>query len=329
MEEAKAILEEVRSGVEPGLVRVTEIMQGVAENAPSTLQKYVRELVSRKGKRLRATFVLLLSSGAPSDATERAALISSSIELLHLATLVHDDIIDESDMRRNGLTAHKKWGTRIAVLVGDFALSKALELIIFDEDNRIPHSISRASSLLVEGEVLEIERSGDINLSIDDYYSVIYGKTASLWETCGECGAIVAGFDEPLVKKAAKLGKDLGMAFQIIDDNLDYGYNASNLGKATHSDLQNGLITLPLILYFEGASAPDKVKMQDLVVNSENPESLRLINEKLKSHDIFQKTKEIALHKIENCIQIIDAFPPAPYTQHLRQLCDIMVSRTA
>jgi geranylgeranyl pyrophosphate synthase len=322
-------LDEIRNSVKPELDRSYEIMQEVASSAPGSLSGYLRDLVSRKGKRMRPTFVLLVASSGGNNSTERAALVSSSIELLHLATLVHDDIIDGSDMRRNGKTAHKKWGPRIAVLVGDFALSKALELIINEEDRRIPQSISRAASHLIAGEIMEIEQLGNMDLSLDDYFQVIHGKTASLWETCGECGAVLADFSEEMVNRCADLGKNMGAAFQIIDDLLDFGVGAKNLGKEVNIDLQNGLITLPLILYFKYNNSEKNSEMKSLLSDGINGNEQARIIELLDQSDCFRRTKDMALEKIQNCISTLKMFPVSQYFNHLIDFCEIMGHRSA
>ena len=322
-------LNNIRDSVEPELSQAYEIMQEVVNQAPGNLSKYMNELVSRKGKRMRACFVLLIAASGRQKSSERAAVVSCSIELLHLATLVHDDIIDQSDMRRNSKSAHKKWGSQRAVLIGDFALSKALELIINEEDRRIPSSISRAASHLIAGEVLEIDQMGNLNLTVKEYFEVIYGKTASLWETCGECGAILAGFNDEQVRKCATVGKNMGLAFQIIDDLLDFGVGAKDLGKEMNSDLQNGLITLPMILFFKDASQKKQEEMKKLLNNSSNGKQQQRIKELLQETDSFVRTKEMALEKIRNSTLIFSEFPRSEYFVRLMKLGELMVERTA
>ncbi|MBF0431876.1 MAG: polyprenyl synthetase family protein [Fibrobacteria bacterium] len=326
------LLQSIRGSVSEGLERVHEIMTSIGTNAPGSLSKYIGELVNRRGKRMRATFVLLLSSFAKEDQTERGAMVSSSIELLHLATLVHDDIIDESDMRRNGLTAHRKWGTHTAVLVGDFALSKALELIINEQDRRIPSCISRSASLLCEGEMLEIDRAGQSDITLDKYFEIIYGKTASLWEACGECGGLVAGFEDDMVRNCAHLGKEMGMAFQIIDDVLDYGYGAGNLGKETQNDLSNGLVTLPLILFFNSSTPEEKQKVHQLLdaVNTHNDEkSLKEVTTILNEKGCFSEARNMALERLSSCERAVRKLPESSFTDKLAEFCNILGSRKA
>ncbi len=324
-----ATLEKVRQSVQPILDRSSEIMLQVGREAPGTLSQYMTEIVSRKGKRMRASFVGLISYSGTQEPLERAALSASAIEMLHLATLIHDDIIDDSDIRRNESSAHKKWGTRVAVLVGDYALSKALELIIDDEDRRIPSSISRAASRLVAGEVLEIDYSGKFNLTLNQYLEVIYGKTASLWESCGECGAVLAGYDPEMVHGWASVGKELGLAFQIVDDLLDFGIGAQNLGKGTKNDLHNGLTTLPLIYFFQEAAESKISQMQEYLSSPLMDTEIPKIVELLQEEGCFQMAKDFAQQKINQSISFMSNLPKSENTENLIELCELMGSRSA
>jgi geranylgeranyl pyrophosphate synthase len=320
------VLERLRQSVAPELERSHQIMHEVATNTPGNLSHYLDPLVSRPGKRMRAVFIMLLVRAMKDTYSERAALVAASVELLHLATLIHDDIIDESELRRNEETAHKKWGTQVAVLIGDYALSQSLELVMDDADRRLPKNICLAASKLVAGEILEVEHAGTLDLTHEVYQEVIYGKTASLWETCGECAAVVAGLDQDEVQKWAELGRHLGMAFQIIDDLLDYGVGAEDLGKKSNSDLKNGLTTLPLILFFQEASEEQKQSMKDLLAGE--TVSTTEVSTLLAQVGSFQKTKEIALEHIHHCVECIQAFPESEYRDRLLELCDLMKNRS-
>lgn len=323
------ILKEIRKAVQPGLDSAEQLMQQVAAISPGNLSKYLLELVKRKGKRVRAAFVLLIASYNENPPWERGARVAASIELLHLATLVHDDIIDDSNLRRNELSAHKKWGTRIAVLVGDYALSKALELIIEDEDRRVPTSVSKAASRLVAGEVLEIEQSGRLDTQKEDYFKVIYGKTASLWEACGECGGILAGFDDKLVQASRSLGKNLGFAFQMVDDMLDFGTSDENFGKETNADLQNGLVTMPLILFYENSTSDQKKEMNDLLKSIGEVKNVNRIRQMLVETGAFSKLGNMVQERIKTCTDIINSFPDNKFSNFLRRLCELVEHRKA
>jgi octaprenyl-diphosphate synthase len=327
------VLREARECVASGLDEVHKVMLEVAENAPGKLAGQLTSLLSRRGKRIRSTFLFLLASSGRSSAnnmqSERAVRVSAAIELIHLASLVHDDIIDDSDMRRNEKTAHKRWGNRMAVLLGDYTLAKSMEMVWSDRDHRIPLSLSKASSRLIMAEVLEVDQAHNADLTQEQYFSVIEGKTAALLQACGECGAILAGFDDAMVRSGAEVGRNFGMAFQIIDDLLDYGYGAENLDKRTFSDVKNGYFTLPLILFFSSCDASERAQMLALLSEAGQESSQSKINALLESHMAFQKARDIAVAKINACMPFLDSLPENPSSLHLKKLCRLMTERSA
>jgi geranylgeranyl pyrophosphate synthase len=315
-----------RLTVEPKLALAEKIMLEIAQGAPGELAERIEKLVSRKGKRVRATMVFLLHGINELD-DERAARVAASIELLHLASLVHDDIIDASEMRRGELTAHAEWGNKIAVLVGDYLLSKSMELVVGDEARRIPILLSRVSSRLAEGEVLELDWSGKDNLSYEQYIHVIDGKTGSLLEACGECGAILAGLNQEQINAAARMGRAFGLAFQIVDDLLDFGVGAQELGKATYADLNNGLVTLPLLYHYQTCSEEEKQSMKELISQSQEKEIQEQIYARLEASGAFAQTQEKAQELLKEAQEMLDILPDAPNVQLLSELCSTMAYR--
>jgi octaprenyl-diphosphate synthase len=322
------VLKDARDCVAAGLDEVHKVMLEVADKAPGKLSGQLNSLIVRKGKRIRSTFLFLLASTGRNWNSERAVRVAAAIELIHLASLVHDDIIDDSDLRRNEKTAHKRWGNRMAVLLGDYTLAKSMEMVWSDRDHRIPLSLSKASSRLIMAEVLEVEGAGNADLSEQQYFDVIEGKTAALLMACGECGSILAGFDEAMVKSGNELGRNFGMAFQIIDDLLDFGYGAENLDKRTFSDLKNGYFTLPLILFFETCSPAERKEMLALLTTAGLESSQIQIKRLLESRMAFQRARDIAVAKINACMPFLESLPDTPAAQHLKKLCRLMTDRS-
>ncbi len=322
------VLQEARANVMTGLEEVEQEMLNVADLAPGQIAEQLQHLLSRQGKRIRSTFLLLLAGIENKDQQSRAAKICAAVELIHLASLVHDDIIDGSDMRRNEASAHKQWGNRAAVLLGDYALAKSMEMIWSDSDTRIPLSLSQASCRLITAEALEVQQAGNAQLTLEEYFTVIEGKTASLLQACGECGAMVAGYDVAMVKACGELGKNFGLAFQIIDDLLDFGYGAKNLDKKTFSDLQNGFFTLPLILFFNHANALEKETMLVLLADAKATHNQQKIKTLLETQGAFQKAKDMALEKIEACLPVLQKLPASSSTYQLQRLCRLMIERS-
>jgi octaprenyl-diphosphate synthase len=323
------VLKDARDCVAAGLDEVHKVMLEVADHAPGRLSGQLNSLLVRKGKRIRSTFLFLLANSGRNANPERAVKVAAAIELIHLASLVHDDIIDDSDLRRNEKTAHKRWGNRMAVLLGDYTLAKSMEMVWSDRDHRIPLSLSKASSRLIMAEVMEVEQAGNAGLSLEQYFAVIEGKTAALLMACGECGAILAGFDEGMVRAGNELGRNFGMAFQIIDDLLDFGYGAENLDKRTFSDLKNGYFTLPLILFFESCDADERREMHALLATAGLESSQARIKAMLESRMAFQKARDIASAKISACMPFLESLPETAASQHLKKVCRLMTERSA
>lgn len=330
-EDYQEVLKNARYQVENGLELSDQIMNEIAEAAPGELRTRLKTVLSRKGKRVRSTLMFLLArtarDGVDSINLERVAKGAASIEMLHLASLLHDDVIDETDIRRGNPTAHSQWGNSMAILVGDYALSKALELVVSDEDRRVPTFVSIASSKLVAGEVLELDHTGGC-LSLSKYYEIIDGKTAALIEAAAACGAIYAGHDEDNVAKCAAMGRDFGIAFQIIDDLLDYGIGAVDLDKALYTDLANDVMTLPMILFYEKADKSLHAQVDGLRTQAEIKENQEKIVEIFAEVGVFDETKTMAMKHIESALEVLASLPDGEGKAALIQMCGTMAFRS-
>ena len=319
------VIKEARSLVQPALDLSSAMMREVAENSPSGLRERITQTVERPGKRLRSILLFLLAkSNGKTDDLKRMAKAASSVEMLHLASLVHDDVIDSSEIRRGQCSMNSAFGNKIAVLAGDYMLAQALIFVLEEEDRRIPQSLANAASSLVAGEILEIDNAGNTNISFEEYIRVIEGKTASLLISCTKCGAILAGYDDSIVEDCGKLGLHFGIAFQIIDDILDYGIGAENLGKKNFEDLQNGLITLPMLLYFQ--SNP-KEEMEALIRNASEPGTANLIVEKLKNANCFEEAKTIACFHLLKAAEVLEKLPSSSINTLLKNFFEAMAER--
>ena len=323
-----AVLGDARAFVAEGLDRVQAVMDSVAADAPGHLAEHLQALLLRRGKRVRSTFLLLLARTGRGYDPDRAARVCAAIEFIHLGSLIHDDIIDGSDLRRNEKTAHQRWGNRVAVLLGDYTLSKAMELIWEDPDRRVPLSLCRASSALIRAEALEVARAGRMDLSFDEYREIIAGKTAALFEACGECGALLAGFESGDIARAGGLGRDFGLAFQIIDDLLDFGVGAEHIDKRTFSDVQNGLLTLPLILFLADAAANEKRDVLALLAEAHRAENQKALHALLEARGVFDRARDMALGHMRSGLEFIESLPESPAATHLRQVCTLMADRS-
>jgi octaprenyl-diphosphate synthase len=206
-------------------------------------------IVAAGGKRLRPllTVAAARAGGAPGG-MEAAVRLAASVEFIHTATLLHDDIVDASDLRRGKVAAHLIWGAPSSVLVGDFLFARAFELMVETGQMRALGILATASAVISEGEVLQLTRAHDLGLDQDTYLQIISAKTAELFAAAAESGAVGAGADEAQVQALRAYGLNLGLAFQLADDALDYGGQAEALGKNTGDDFREGKVTLPLLL---------------------------------------------------------------------------------
>jgi octaprenyl-diphosphate synthase len=239
------------------------------------LDRIMQYIVKRKGKQLRPMFVLLCArlGGEINDSSYRAA---SLVELLHTATLVHDDVVDEANERRGYFSINALWKNKIAVLVGDYLLSKGLLLSLNNKDHEVLRILSEAVRQMSEGELLQIEKARNLNLNESVYYEIINGKTASLLASACAAGASTT-FEDPIqVEKLRSFGEKVGMAFQIKDDLFDYG-NA-NVGKPTGNDIKEKKLTLPLIYTLNNCTASLKKQLIYIIKNENtNKEKVQFV----------------------------------------------------
>ena len=314
----QVVLGQARELVKDQLALTEQVIMQVAETAPAGISERLVSLFGRKGKRIRSTLLCLISNcGEKAPDVNRVAHACASVELLHLASLVHDDIIDGTELRRGKLTAHKEWGTQVAVLVGDYVLSQSMRCVIDEEVRSVPVIISDAADMLIVGEIMELDHCGEMTLSREMYNEIINRKTAALIEAAARLGGIMAGFDDALADECAKMGAHFGLAFQIIDDLLDYGYGSKNLDKAKFTDLSNGLITLPLLYYFEDCNAEERAEMEALVKKASDEGVAEKILERLNAKKSFDKAKAEAQEHLEKALEIADKFPKNKFTEEI------------
>lgn len=247
-------MREFLNDLKPELGTVNElIMQRMHSQVP-LVEEIGEYLVAAGGKRLRPILVLL--SGFSCDYREQPLYeLAAVIEFLHTATLLHDDVIDVSELRRGRPTANANWGNSSSILVGDFLYSRAFQMLVSLSNIKIMDILSNATNLIAEGEVLQLTKAGDPATSEQEYLSVIEYKTATLFAAAAQTGAVLAGANETREQALRHYGLNMGMAFQLMDDVLDYRGNAASLGKNVGSDLAEGKPTLPLIQTMRCADA--------------------------------------------------------------------------
>lgn len=239
--------------------------QASMKSSVPLLDRVTHYIVKRKGKQMRPMFVFFSSGlcGGITEATYRGAAL---IELLHTATLVHDDVVDDSNERRGFFSINALWKNKIAVLVGDYLLSRGLLLSVDHNDFSLLRIVSNAVREMSEGELLQIEKARRLDINEEIYYEIIRQKTASLIASCCACGAAAGGADEATVKKMHLIGEKIGMAFQVKDDLFDFG-SGDKIGKPTGIDIKESKMTLPLIYALNHASYTDKKRIINIIKN--------------------------------------------------------------
>ncbi len=324
----QSVLNQARELVQDLLQQTEDVITNVAKNAPAGIAERLDSLFQRKGKRIRSTLLCLIAqSGSTQPDAERVAHACAGVELLHLASLVHDDIIDGTDIRRGQKTAHKEWGTQVAVLIGDYVLSQAMRCVINEEARAIPVALSDAADKLISGEILELDQSGNMKLTFAEYDNIIDGKTAALINAAARIGGILAGFDKEQAERCAQMGSHFGIAFQIVDDLLDYGFGSKNLDKAKFTDLSNGLITLPLLYYFDDCTDGERSEMECLIKQASEAGVPEKIIDKLNAKDAFKKAKTCAQDHLEKALDIAQTLPVSQFTEEIVAMFSSMSDR--
>jgi octaprenyl-diphosphate synthase len=290
------------------------------------LDKVMSYIVKRKGKQMRPMFVFLSAGmcGGITDSTFRGA---SLIELLHTATLVHDDVVDEANYRRGFFSVNALWKNKVAVLVGDFLLSRGLILSIENNDFNLLKIVTNAVKEMSEGELLQIEKSRRLDINEEVYYDIIRQKTASLIASCCAVGASSSGASADVVEKMRAFGEKIGMAFQIKDDLFDYG--EMEIGKPLGIDIREKKMTLPLIYALSQSGWLEKRRIISIVKNeSEKPKKVKeVITYVKKSGGIqYAVSKMNAFHK--EALDILESFPPSDYRKSLKDLVQFTIDRT-
>lgn len=286
-----------------------------------------RYIVSSGGKRLRP-LIALLSARAAGYQGEDHITAAALIEFIHTATLLHDDVVDHSDMRRGRETANELWGNEAAVLVGDFIYTRSFQMMVSLDSMPIMKILSNATNIIAEGEVMQLMNIGDPDTTEENYMNVIYSKTAKLFEASGAVAAIIAreaggnDYEEAL----ATYGMYLGTAFQLIDDILDYTASAEEMGKNTGDDLAEGKPTLPLIYAMRAGSEEDAALIKDALTNADisKLEPILKVVEKTKSLDY---THSVAVEQAKMAIKALDPLPESDYKEALKTLANYAVER--
>lgn len=320
--------EDVVEGVRSELDEVDNALLANLESDVPLIPAIGNYLARGGGKRVRPILVLLTSRLCGYEGA-RYITHSCVVEFIHTATLLHDDVVDSSQVRRGGPSANARWGNEASVLVGDYLFAKSLWLLAADSDPRIIQAVSNATVYLSEGEVLQLINEFNLAASEKSYLDVIYRKTAALIASCCQIGAILGKASSEREQALTEFGRNVGYAFQLVDDVLDYTAKSERLGKPVGNDLTEGNVTLPLIHLYRLAGEGEKQTIRELFLEPNgNPDGrLQIILEMMKKHGAIEYTMKQARDYAERAKAILKKFETSHHQQALLSLADYVVER--
>lgn len=282
-------------------------------------------IISAGGKRIRPVLVLLVANAYGYRGTHHHEL-AAVIEFIHTATLLHDDVVDESSLRRGRQTANALFGNAASVLVGDFVYSRAFQMMVAVSDMRVMRILADATNVIAEGEVLQLLNMHDPDVSEARYLQVIRSKTAKLFEAAAQLGALIAGATDAEIDAAAEYGRSLGTAFQLVDDVLDYSGDAAAIGKNVGDDLREGKPTLPLIYLMENGSAEQRELVRACIENGDEKHFDDVLAA-ITTSGALDYTKRKAEKAAQRAIASITTLPDSQFKDSLLELCAFAVDR--
>ncbi|GAA0750540.1 MULTISPECIES: polyprenyl synthetase family protein [Clostridium] len=306
------------------LVDVLNLMKSNVKCKDKKIENSIIELIESGGKLLRPAFVLIGSKFGEYD-REKSIPTAAVIEMLHMATLVHDDVIDDSKLRRGQETIQSKYGKDYAVYIGDYLFCVCFKILATNASLQAIKVDSRAMSKICMGEVNQLNSRFSMNLSVKDYLSRISGKTAELFSISLYLGAAECNANTKISRELRNIGHNLGMAFQIIDDILDYEGNDESIKKSAANDLKQGIYTLPLIYaYKKDKNAFDNILAKDFYTEEEVSKIIELV----KKNNGIENAKELAEKYMKKCFKGIDRLPENEYKYILRDIAEWLLLRT-
>jgi len=321
-----ATFESVKRLVADDLREVDQVIRRRLASDVVLINQIAEYIVGSGGKRLRP-LVTIVASRACGSTDKRHAEAAAIIEFIHTATLLHDDVVDGSQLRRGRDTANSVWGNEASVLVGDYVYSRAFEMMVSLGSMRIMDVMASATNKIAEGEVLQLMNAHDPATTEQRYFEVIYRKTAKLFEAGTQVAAILAGTSPRIETAMANYGKHLGTAFQLIDDVLDYRADREALGKNLGDDLAEGKPTLPLIYALKHGSAQQRAAIEHAIREGSAAE-LPAITAAIESTGGLAYTSRLARREATAAIEALADLPDSAYKQALRELADFSVERT-
>ena len=311
----------------PDMARVNTTILSRTGSDVAMIPEVANHLISSGGKRLRP-MLTLATAGLSGYRGEGHIKLAAAVEFMHTATLLHDDVVDESDMRRGKLAARMLWGNEASVLVGDFLLGQAFRMMVEVGSLQALEVLSAAATVIAEGEVMQLAAAKDTTTTEDAYLAVIRAKTAALFAAACEVGPIIANASKADIAAARSYGTNLGIAFQLIDDALDYGGTSAKLGKNVGDDFREGKITLPVVLSFRRGSEGERAFWQRTLEKGEATDAdLEQAVATMKKHRALEDTIERARHYGAMARDALEIFPASDWKSALLDTVDFCIGR--
>jgi len=286
-----------------------------------------QHILSGGGKRIRPLY-LLLSADLCGYKEANRTILAAIIEAIHTASLLHDDVIDSADTRRGKTAANAIWGNQVVILVGDFLYSMALKIAVSQKKQKIMEALSDATTRMTEGEILQLNKIGDPDITTEEYYEIIAAKTGVLISAACRIGAILACQPEENETALGRFGMKTGIAFQLADDILDYVADQKDLGKKLGKDLGEGKITMPLIYLLRNASGAEKDEIRDIIkTRAESEKSRQRIMDMFAQYDAIGQSLKIAKDLIEEAKAELNCFPDSPGKKALLAMAEYAMQR--
>ncbi len=319
---------QLKNSVEEKLMLVEEKIKSKLISDVRLVEKMTDYHLNTGGKRLRALLTLCSAKLCGYSKGTRDINLAACVELIHSATLMHDDVIDDGSVRRGKKTLNKKWGNHSSVLVGDYLLSRCFEMMVEDGNIEVLKLLSSTSSIIAQGEVLQLQHKGEVDMLEETYLKIISSKTAELFAAATKVGAILSETRNKDKEALEFYGRNLGLTFQIADDTLDYNSELNLFGKKIGKDFFEGKITLPIILLFQKASSKEKVILKEIFLKKERNENdfIKIIS-LIKKYDVIKSCYQKAYHYINLASNSLSVFDNCEEKNILDNLTSFSLSR--
>jgi octaprenyl-diphosphate synthase len=325
-------IEQILEQLALDLKKVDKIILEFAIGKSPLIAEISNHLISSGGKRIRPILLLLAAKLCNSKDQEKPKDLAAAVELIHSATLLHDDVVDKSEVRRGKKTANSLWDNKASILVGDYLFSVAFQLMVRVKNLEVLALLSKASSIMADGEVMQLQSSNDVTLSKDKYFEIIFGKTAVLFAAACESGALISNASKKEVAALREFGNNLGIIFQIVDDILDYSSDEKTLGKDIGNDFFEGKVTLPTIFLYQKSNKIEQKLIADIFAKNlleaeKSDADFAKFLELMKKHKAIEACKNTAKKHHGLAIKNLETFSESSFKKDLITILDYSLAR--